>query len=322
MRPKRRPSMLAVFTRDYKRELADIAAGSVPSHRALGVLELQDLGWEVSVASSRWRHPLMWRLAAVWSAMSRRWDVVYSPTEAMALWLLCAKRVGILRSRVAFVDVALEASMSRSLVRRAVWRWALRSEPTVLTYRLGCFGRDAVPLGVDCEWLLAGERPLRERFVLSVGTNQGKDYPTLIRAMTRLDIPLLIVTDSYNAQVIKSMDSTIEVRSNVPIADLRLLYKRCGLLVLPLRETGQATGQTVLLENLAIGTPMVVSACSSTIGYTGRGCVTVPIGDQRSMREAIVGHFGAAPIAGSQVCFHVAGTAARLDELLRPPELG
>jgi glycosyltransferase involved in cell wall biosynthesis len=152
-------------------------------------------------------------------------------------------------------------------------------------------------MGVDSAFVRRRSGPsvtrdvAEEDFVLAVGTNEGKDYGTLLEALP-LGKKLVVVTDAYNARLIthhRCFGTGIEVRQNVPIHQLRSLYQSAKLIVLPLHDTVYGSGHTVFLENLALGKVMLVSQSRGMEGYArgGENCVTVPVGGTVELRNAI-----------------------------------
>lgn len=153
---------------------------------------------------------------------------------------------------------------------------------------------DFIPFGVDAGFFSAAredEGRENQRFVLSVGTNAGKDFDTLVRAMPP-DVPLRVVTDQMNAKLIfagSQPDGNVIVDQAIPIRRLRELYRAATVSVLPLHEAPFSSGQTVLLENMALGKAVIVSDVSGVRDYVEPGvtATVVPPGDVASLRRAI-----------------------------------
>jgi glycosyltransferase involved in cell wall biosynthesis len=145
-----------------------------------------------------------------------------------------------------------------------------------------------IPFGVDTSFFA----PTAETVswdVVSVGTNEGKDFPTLIAALSP-SMRCLIVTDTQNQQQVLNTptEATVEIDHDVPITRLRTLYASGSCHVVPLRNVPISSGQTVLLENLAMGNAVIVSDTVATRDYVSREVATlVPPGDVSAMREAL-----------------------------------
>ncbi|WP_323100552.1 glycosyltransferase family 4 protein [Intrasporangium sp. YIM S08009] len=303
----------ALFVSDWGHEFRDVAAGRVPSHRLFGMAELAARGHDVRHLTRRRRwlrlpRALEWRAAqATWLLREqRRLDVVVATHEAAALPALLLRRLGLLRRPVVVLTVAALEATSRPGRAGRVQRLALAGADAVTVFasaqveplarRLGLApGRvRAVPLGVDTAWFRPREDH-RDGGVLSVGTNGGKDYPTLVRALGS-GVSCTVVTDPWNreqaaaalAQLDAGQRPDVEFRADVPIGVLRDLYARAEVVALPLRESAVSSGQTVLLENLATGTPVVVSDVSGIADYVDASVVRlVPPGDPAALRAAL-----------------------------------
>ena len=187
-----------------------------------------------------------------------------------------------------------------------MWSWLLRGADAILVYTpdqvadlIDTFGCDASrvhfePLGIDCNFFrpLDAEKiaePVEHWDVLSVGTNEGKDFLTLMEALWPSS-KCLVVTDDWNAGLVRSSPHRrdVTIRQHVPIRELRVLYGTARVVALPLRERNQSSGQTVLLENLAMGNNVVVSDVTSVRCYVNPDVVhLVPTGDAAALRSAL-----------------------------------
>jgi glycosyltransferase involved in cell wall biosynthesis len=124
-----------------------------------------------------------------------------------------------------------------------------------------------------------------------VGTNDGKDFETLLEALP-LGESLVIVTDGFNAAKIRAhrcFGTGIQVREAVPAVELRELYRQAKLVVIPLADTAHGSGHTVLMENMALGKILIVSASRSMRGYLedGVNAISVPVGNAGALRMAL-----------------------------------
>jgi len=103
---------------------------------------------------------------------------------------------------------------------------------------------------------------------------------------------LVIVTDGFNAAKIRAhrcFGAGIQVREAVPAVELRELYRQAKLVVIPLADTAHGSGHTVLMENMALGKILIVSASRSMRGYLedGVNAISVPVGDPGALRKAL-----------------------------------
>ena len=144
---------------------------------------------------------------------------------------------------------------------------------------------------VDHLFFRPGDEPSGD-FVFSVGSEQ-RDYATLVEAVRPLDIPLVIVPSSAwvrSSEVDESLPANVEVRRDLTYVELRQLYDRASIVVVPVRAgVRYAAGVNGVLEAMAMEKPVVVSRTPGLEGYledgkTGRW---VPAGNPDALRETI-----------------------------------
>jgi glycosyltransferase involved in cell wall biosynthesis len=314
-----------LYTSDWTHELLQYRSGLVPSHRLFGFAELERLGHRVELcrtpAGLRRLLPsaAAWRIfQALWVVLcQRRHACIVATTEAPALPVLLLKAAGIVRRPVIVVSVALLHAKYATGLRHALWSRCIGRANVVIVYAVDQVaavharfdlpsGRVlAVPLGVDTDFFSPGYadgwEPEDGEFVLSVGTNEGKDFGTLVRAMPP-GRKLRVVTDARNAEVIARNgrpDVPVALDQAVPISMLRELYRAARVHVIPLHEAQISSGQTVLLENMALGRAMIVSDVSGVRDYVEPGvtATVVPPGDVAALHRAIERSFEAPAVS-------------------------
>jgi glycosyltransferase involved in cell wall biosynthesis len=296
-----------LYTWDPSKEFNDYRAGRVPAHRVFGAAELPEFG--IDVTFCRWRFvPGRLRRLQLWKVWQTGWvlirqrklSCIVSTTEASALPVLLLRRLGLIRRPIVVLSVAVLADHYRFGVAGAVRRFLLRRADLVTAYaseqvpmlerQIGLSAHQTrfLPFGVDIEFFQPSDRS-PQWDVVAVGTNDGKDYPTLVRALPE-NWRCFIVTDAPNAAQILSTPSqaTIVVDHDVPILQLRDHYAAARRQVIPLRPVPYSSGQTVLLENLSMGRPVIVSDVGMIRDYvTPEVARVVPPGDVDAMRSAL-----------------------------------
>jgi glycosyltransferase involved in cell wall biosynthesis len=293
-------------------EVANRDAGLVPSHRLFGLEECRKLGHDARFCKlprrfgRRFHRPWLWRIyqALVVVASQGNIDAVVATHESAALPLLAFRRLRLLRCPVLTLSVALSHPKNCRGMRGIVWRWLLRSADVVNVYASAQAERlrrefhlpgrvrvTAVPLGVDTAFFSADDRTPVSRHCLSVGTNEGRDFATLVRALPA-GVGLTVVTDSANEAVIRNAstpDQNIEVLSGVPINLLRGFYQRAAIHILPMHTSSFSSGQTVLLENMALGKLVIVTDTEPVRDYVedGRTAIVVKPYSSTELRRRI-----------------------------------
>jgi glycosyltransferase involved in cell wall biosynthesis len=107
-----------------------------------------------------------------------------------------------------------------------------------------------------------------EDYILAVGQEQ-RDYQTLLKAIEGTGIRLVIVASSlwstYKIQVSKKQNVTI--LSHIPYQDLKELYAKARLVVIPLFNVDYAAGVNSILEALAMGKPVITNNTPGICDY-------------------------------------------------------
>ena len=107
--------------------------------------------------------------------------------------------------------------------------------------------------------------------MLAVGRDMARDYGTFARAVVGLDARAVIVASERNLTDV-TVPGNVELRLNVSYPELRELYAGAACVVLPTRREGyhygaDCSGQTVLLDAMAMGRPVVASERSTLSDY-------------------------------------------------------
>ncbi len=145
---------------------------------------------------------------------------------------------------------------------------------------------------VDHRFWIPGGSP-SDGSVLSVGA-EGRDYPTLVAAVRTLGTPTVIVASSLwneaDRRFAADAPANVTVRSGLSFAALRELYDRAAVIVVPLQAGLQyAAGVNAVLEAMAMGKALVVSATPGIVDYVEEGLTArlVPPGDPRRLRDVV-----------------------------------
>jgi glycosyltransferase involved in cell wall biosynthesis len=143
-----------------------------------------------------------------------------------------------------------------------------------------------VPLCVDTDYF----RPQygTDNYVLSVGRDHGRDYHTLLHAFKNLDGQLQIVSGRNNLRG-EGTFGNVRATVDIPYASLRNMYRDAKFIVLPVRNYQSLSGQTVLLESLAMGKAVIATKCWGTQDYMvdGKTGFFVDAGDEAELRKKI-----------------------------------
>jgi glycosyltransferase involved in cell wall biosynthesis len=149
------------------------------------------------------------------------------------------------------------------------------------------------PFMVDTAFFAPRDGEPAGRPVICSAGLELRDYDTLVAAVDGLDIDVVIAAASPWSKRTSSVGAT-ELPANITVCkldlfELRDLYARADVVVMPLAETDFQAGITTILEAMAMGKPII---CSATAGQTdtivdGVTGVYVPVGDPVALRTAI-----------------------------------
>jgi glycosyltransferase involved in cell wall biosynthesis len=263
----------------------------------------------IVIDSSRgWRNP--WRnrgsllagidplrfLRQLWNY--RHYDVLIAADSSAAFLFVCLKRLLRLKKPVLVIDPALDPNYTNRM----------RLHDLVLPYVQGVvvFGQVQVDFlahrygnqvtatfvrhRMDCRFFdptkCAPPDPANP-YIVSVGNDRGRDFDTLIEAVRGLPVRVVLHT---RRTITGPLPDNVTVQSHwISFEELRALYGAAAIIAVPLFDTLHAGGTNGLLEALAMGRPIVVSASGGIVDYIDHqtNAWVVPPLDATAMRSAI-----------------------------------
>ena len=147
--------------------------------------------------------------------------------------------------------------------------------------------------GVDTGFWSPSADAADEDFVLSVGSDPKRDYPTLLDA--RLGAPLRIVT-RLPVRRPAGRDDVEIIRGSYygsPVSHvvLRDFYRSAAVVAVPVRDVFQPSGYSATLQAMACGKPVVLSHIKGLwdpeVFASGENCILVRPGDAGALAEAV-----------------------------------
>ena len=281
-----------------------------PDTGLLGSNHLAELGIDASVQAPRMQlkhsqgrllHRFLWNAREIPVAWELDADVVCS------FWTMLFPLVARMRGMPAVVafNVQLCTTYLRaSTPRRRLMGAALGSAQAVVCFASAQRERllrqhdldpdrvHTVPFGVDERFYRPSPTP-QDGYVLAVGRDMARDYDTFARAVDGLDARAVIVASERNLTDV-TVPRNVELRLDVSYPELRELYAGASCVVLPTRREGyrygaDCSGQTVLLDAMAMGRPVVASKRSTLSDYVSEPetALIVPPEDPPELRTAI-----------------------------------
>jgi glycosyltransferase involved in cell wall biosynthesis len=229
--------------------------------------------------------------------------IVISTVDACGLPLALLKAAGLLRTPLVYISQGLSDRVAtygadRWLSRR--YRRLLLGVEELVTLSAGAQVSLAawlgvpparvrvLPFGADCDFWRGPAAGERRGPIVSVGSDAGRDYESLLAAVD--DLPLHIVT---RLPVATERRANVTTSTTHTSTELRDIYSGSRFMVIPLHDRSQPSGQSTALQAMACGTAAVLTRTRGWWGEThlrnGENCVLVPPGRVDALRDAIRG---------------------------------
>lgn len=233
-------------------------------------------------------------------------DVVFSTVDTVGIPLALLARIGAVRTPIVYVAIGLPERLAhlRGAPARRLYRSAYRRLRTIVAYGagevdalrawLGEGGPDVVlvPFGVDTEAFRPDTARAVVADVVSAGADPRRDYALLVEiARRRSDWALHVIASEHSAAPLVGAPPNLTWELDAPLAAVRERLAGARVVALPVRENSYSGATTVLLQSMALGKPVVVSATAAIArGYhleDGVNCRLVPPGDTSALERAL-----------------------------------
>lgn len=222
-------------------------------------------------------------------------------SQANSFALLRALRIPpYTRPRLAVVSCWLAEEAPRfSRLRRSLYRFTYRRVDRVIyfsrnqasVYRnvLGIPEERLayVPFGVDHRYF--SPQPVTEDdYVLAVGRDRGRDWATLFEAVRDTELAVKVVCRPNELGSL-AVPTNVEVLGTVDRVAYRALTARAKTVVVPTHVRAYPSGQSVLLEAMAMAKCCVVTDTPAIRDYIidGQNAIVVPPHDPAALRQAV-----------------------------------
>jgi glycosyltransferase involved in cell wall biosynthesis len=217
------------------------------------------------------------------------YDLLVAKDLTTGFLLSLLRKAGLFRRPLVYLDVVVHeetpllgllTSFLASSERVAVATSRLQEE----LRRWGVPGEKLVHIPWAVDYRFFAPLPRDQKGLLSVGSND-RDYETLFRAVKGLETPLRIATRREDLR-----PPPYATCSALDPLSLREAYARARFVVLPLHDVPSASGATALLEAMAMGRGVIVSASQGILDYVedGKNALLVEPGDPGELRRAIL----------------------------------
>lgn len=199
-------------------------------------------------------------------------DLVIATTSGMGMSLALAKLLGRAHVTVMFLTMGLfqrPPGRLKALIYRALGRHLhlvciSRGEQAFLQRLFPDRSVLYVPFGVDAAFWQPAAEGGEGRYILAIGNDPNRDWPTLVSTWSKELPPLKIVT---GLPVPKAPENVEVIRGDwrertLSDSEIRKLYQEALFVVVPVRETLQPSGQSACLQAMACGKAVIFSEIS------------------------------------------------------------
>jgi glycosyltransferase involved in cell wall biosynthesis len=230
----------------------------------------------------------------------QQYDIVIAKDDFSTMLTLACR---VLRRPLIYVDSLF------GLPRRA-WRRKLTKFNIVLATKTVSYSRSQIALWVDSLMLPAEKMAYlpytidgafyrlpkqntdrKPEYILSIGRDLARDFPTLVRAVRQTGLRLKLVTLPPLLSGIQSDAPWIDVLERVPYDVLFRLYAGATAVVIPLRKgTTYPSGVRALLEGMSLAKPVIASRTPVLLEYARHGVEALFVEPENTeeLREAIL----------------------------------
>ena len=229
-------------------------------------------------------------------------DVIVATTTAAAFGLAVLKFFGFVQRPVVAIHCGI-VNFQLAWPRRKLNAYALKNMWTQLFgegeladvkkfYDFPDSRIEVNQFGVDTEFWQPVDG--HEEYILSVGNDERRDYGLLIQAAREVNRNFKIVTRHKLKGVIPPNVEIIKGgwhEQALTDEDLRSLYQKASIVVIPLKNSPQPSGQSVCLQAMACGKAVILTRTDGLWSYEmmrdSENVIFVPPSDQKALLDAI-----------------------------------
>ncbi len=239
---------------------------------------------------------------------STRYKTIIAMSERVGIPLAFYKRLGLLQSKLIFRFTAWSARQESLFTKYDLLSYVdhiiVESQPLgdLLHTRFGVPRSKItfVPYSIDVDYFTPSKASASTGRIkpklFSAGEIRGRDYATLIEAVTPLtdvDVEIAASGTWFAREKDTSLDSelppNITIAGRKPRSEMRASYADASFVVVPLYDQVFSAGITVVLEALAMGKAVITTKSKGLASYLkdGENCCLVAPENPQEMRNAI-----------------------------------
>ena len=129
----------------------------------------------------------------------------------------------------------------------------------------------SVPFGINTNfWLDRGQKIFQDRdYILFVGNDGNRDFDALVKIVnSNKEINFIVVSKQFTLDDFEYNNITLYsgdwFNQAITDSELKNLYKNAKFTIIPLKESLQPSGQSVCLQSMSVGTPVIIT---KTVGF-------------------------------------------------------
>ena len=291
---KKRPKILYLSKKGRRQR---IKSGG-PSEFMFGLIELQAKGWSVDLLEDEdigliapknrsffglVNHAFnaligvpIATLASLWRWTDldtlKFYDLVVVTTNSFGICVGLMKVFGRLNTPVIFIAMGLieknTSSIKTLIFRRILYPLRVlslsKNEAAFLRRRLG-IPVEYIPFGIDINFWKPMPSKQRnffvDEYVISIGNDRHRDYDTLIKAW-KISYPKLLIITKLKTPKLKPNILVYEGDWQTEVFDdqkIREIINDAKFVIVPVKQTFQPSGQSVILQAMACGKASIVN---------------------------------------------------------------
>jgi len=121
-----------------------------------------------------------------------------------------------------------------------------------------------IPFGIDIKFFNLKETVLEEDIIVSCGRDEGRDYQTLFKVAERTRYQFVVIASHKNIPLNTKIPKNVTVLYDKKLTEVRTLYARARIIIVVSKDIyipdgSDCSGQTVVLEALAMGKPVIAT---------------------------------------------------------------
>ncbi len=125
-----------------------------------------------------------------------------------------------------------------------------------------------IPFGIDVDFWKTSSKPLfeKKKEILFVGNDSSRDFELVKEIANQLpEYKFIFVTSEIEREDISDNVTLYSGTWGNPVLtdiELKSIYEQSKLTIVPMKETLQPSGQSVALQSMIVGTPVIISKIS------------------------------------------------------------